>query len=141
MKRTEELINEIVAAENPETFISENAEDMINLSLSQYLRSKLEEHNQKKATIFKKAGMEGSNYGYELFRNDEKIPSRNILLAICLAFSFTLEETQMALHCAGISQLYPRDARDVYIIFGIQNGLSLEEIDELLESQGLETIL
>lgn len=140
-KKTEELINEIKTAKSVEEYFAANEKEFVNLSLSAFLSSKLEERKIKKSDLFRRAGQEGSNYGYELFRNDDKAPSRNILISICLAFPLSIEDTQMALRCAGLSLLYPRDERDAYILYAIKKKMKVEDLDEILEEHGMETIL
>lgn len=140
-KYTEELMNEIMHNEQPEAFFEENKEEFCQLSLSEYLRSMLQKYGIKKAEVFRRAGQEGSNYGYELFQNDKKVPSRDILLTLCLAFPLTVEETQKALRCAGLALLYPRDCRDVYIMFALKNKMSVDKLDELLDEHGIRTLL
>lgn len=140
-KKTEELLNEIKTIKDPERFLKENEDELVDFSLSKFLQTKLEEYKVKKSDLFRRAGMEGSNYGYEIFRNDDKEPSRNILISICLAFPLSMEDTQMALRCAGLSPLYPRDARDAYIMYALKNKMTVENLDEILEEHGMETIL
>lgn len=140
-KRTEELLNEIENCEQIKEYLADNGEEICRLSLSDHLRAMLQKYGVKKSELFRRAGQAGSNYGYELFRDDTKTPSRDILLAICLAFPMTIAETQTALRCAGLSVLYPRDARDAYILFALKNKLTVDELDELLEEQKLSTLL
>lgn len=140
-KSTEELLNEIVQCEEQSRFFEENKNELCDLSLSVFLKQMVAKYNVKKAELFRKAGQEGSNYGYELFRNDKKVPSRDILIGICLAFPLSIEETQMALRCAGLATLYPRDRRDAYILFAIKNKIGIDELDEILEANKLATLL
>lgn len=140
-KTTEELMNEIQQFEQVEDFLSENGEETCRLSLSEYLKAKLEERKLKKADLFRKAGLVGSNYGYELFQNDHKVPSRDILLSICLAFPLSIEETQHALRCCGLAVLYPRNIRDAYILFAIKNKMTIDELNDLLTENGHQTLL
>lgn len=141
MKSTDELMHEILDSEQPDYFFQENQDEFRDLSLSAFLKSMLQSYGVTKAELFRKAGQSGSNYAYELFRNDKKAPSRDILLTLCLAFPMTIEETQTALRCAGLSVLYPRDKRDAYIMFALKNKMSIEALDELLEKQCLKTFI
>ncbi|MCQ2539035.1 MAG: hypothetical protein MJ114_01165 [Acetatifactor sp.] len=137
-KTTEELMNEIRDEESIEKYLSENAGELRTLSLSEYLNSMLEKYHVKKADLFRKAGLVGSNYGYELFQNDKKIPSRDILLSICVAFPMSIDEAQYALRCGGHSVLYARDERDAYILYGLKKKLGVDSVNELLTENGLK---
>lgn len=140
-KTTNELFNEIQRNESPEKFMERNEAELRETSLSAFLQEMIVKYNIKRADLFRKAGLVGSNYGYELFQNDKKTPSRDILLTLCISFPLTLEETQYALRCAGLAILYPRDRRDAYILFGIKNGLTVDALNELLTEKHLDTIL
>ena len=140
-KSTEELFQEIQMCDCAENYLEENKEEMCRISLSAYLQLMLQKYGLKKSALFRRAGQEGSNYGYELFRNDLKSPSRDILIAICLAFPLTIEETQTALRYAGLAALYPRNIRDAYIMFALKNKMTVDALDEILEEQGSQTLL
>ena len=71
-KTTEMLMNEIQSAKKPENFVEENKAEMLDMTLSEYLRFLLRQYGLEKSDVFKRAGMADNNYGYELFRNDEK---------------------------------------------------------------------
>lgn len=63
-------------------------------------------------------------------------PSRNVLLAMCLAIGTTVEEVQKLLKYAGHAPLYVRRKRDVMIWFGFMKHLSPDDVDELLQARG-----
>ena len=137
MKTTDELLNDIKNQEEPDRYLEENESELRRMSLSEYLRSMLDKYQIKKADLFRKTELVGNNYGYELFRNDKKTPSRDILLQISLAFPLTIEETQQVLRCAGWAILYPRDKRDALLLYAIKKGMSVDEINILLREKKL----
>jgi len=139
-KTTDQLMNDIMQDDKVEKFLSENQGEMQDMSLSAYLRFLLKEKGVKKADVFRKAELVGSNYGYEIFRNDKKTPSRDILLMISLAFPLTIEETQQALRRAGLAILYPRDLRDAYVLYGLKNQIGVENLNALLVEKGLKPL-
>lgn len=139
-KTTEELINEIEKGSTVEAYLEENAGQMRMLSLSEYLQEMLEKYGIKKADLFRRAGLVGNNYGYELFQNDRKSPSRDILLKLCVAFPLTIEETQYALRCGNLAVLYPRNMRDAYILFALKNKMSVDVLNELLVEKKQDTL-
>ena len=136
-KTTEMLINEIKTTDSIDSFISENTEEIKELSLSEYLRKLLQKYDLEKSDVFKRAGMADSNYGYELFRNDEKKASRDKLIRICIGFPLSVEEAQKVLRYGKVRPLYPRDERDAYILFGLNKKYTLDELNDLLYEHNL----
>jgi hypothetical protein len=137
-KSTEMLINELKTTDKIESFISENTEEIQELSLSEYLRKLLQKYNLEKSDVFKRAGMADTNYGYELFRNDVKKASRDKLIRICIGFPLSVEEAQKVLRYGKVRPLYPRDERDAYILFGLNKKYTLDELNDLLYEHNLE---
>ena len=139
-KTTEELFNEIEEGASIPDYFSKNEREMTEISLSSCLRSLLAKYQVRKADLFRKAGLEGNNYGYEIFQSDKKTPSRDILLMLSLAFPLTVEETQRVLRYAGLAILYPRDARDAYVLFALKNQISVYELNALLHEKRLKEL-
>lgn len=137
-KSTEMLINEIKTTDRIDSFISENTEEIQELSLSEYLRELLQKYDLEKSDVFKRAGMADTNYGYELFRNDVKKASRDKLIRICIGFPLSVEEAQKVLRYGKVRPLYPRDERDAYILFGLNKKYTLDELNDLLYEHNLE---
>ncbi len=137
-KTTEVLINELKSTGDVDKFINDNIEELNELSLSAYLRELLEKYGVDKSEVFRRAGMSDNTYGYELFRNDEKKASRDKLIRICVGFPLTIEETQKVLRYGKVRPLYPRDQRDAYILFALNRGFTLEELNDLLYEHKLE---
>lgn len=140
-KTTEELINEIKAAEDVDDFIEENRNEMIEISLAEYLNRLLNKYNVNKSDVFKKAGMSDTNYGYEIFRGDKINVSRDKLIQICVGFPLTYDETQNVLRLGKVSTLYPRVQRDAYIMFALKNNYDLYQLNDLLFEHGEELIV
>ena len=137
-KSTEMLINEIKTTDRIDSFISENTEEIQELSLSEYLRELLQKYDLEKSDVFERAGMADTNYGYQLFRNDVKKASRDKLIRICIGFPLSVEEAQKVLRYGKVRPLYPRDERDAYILFGLNKKYTLDELNDLLYEHNLE---
>ena len=137
-KSTEQLMNELKNTTDIGDFLSKNQNEMIDLSLSEYLRQLLEKYNLEKSDVFRRAKMTESNYGYELFRDDSKKASRDKLIQICVGFPLTIEETQEVLRYGKVRTLYPRDERDAYILFALKNGYDVAQLNDLLFTNGLK---
>lgn len=138
-KTTEMLINELKSVKKVDKFVTENMEEMQSLSLSAYLQKLLTKYQLEKSDVFRRAGMSDNNYGYELFRNDDKKASRDKLIRICIGFPLTVEEAQKVLRCGKVRPLYPRDERDAYILFALNKGYTMDELNDLLYEHKLET--
>ena len=136
-KSTEMLINELKTTDKIESFVTENADEIHELSLSEYLRELLKAYGFDKSEVFKRAGMSDTNYGYELFRNDDKKASRDKLIRLCIGFPLSVDETQKVLKYGKVRPLYPRDERDAYILFGLNKKYTLDEINDLLYEHNL----
>lgn len=131
-KTTEELINELTTTEDIIEFMAENEDNTEHLSLSEYLNQLLEKYQVEKSKVFHRAKMIENNYGYELFRNDSKKPSRDKLIRLCFGFPLTIEETTKVLRCGKVRPLYPRDKRDAYVIFALKNKYTIDKLNDLL---------
>lgn len=140
MKTTDELMNDICNVSEIADYIEENEGELEKLSLSEFLQNMLRKYNMKKADLFRRAGIVGNNYGYEILQNDKKSPSRDVVLTICVAFPLTIEECQHALRCAGLAILYPRDKRDAYILYALKEKMSVTGLNDILEENGLKTL-
>jgi hypothetical protein len=137
-KSTEQLMNELKNASDIAEFVNQNQAEMLDLSLSEYLRQLLEKYNLEKSDVFRRAKMTESNYGYELFRDDSKKASRDKLIQICVGFPLTIEETQEVLRYGKVRTLYPRDERDAYVLFALKNGYDMAQLNDLLFAHGLK---
>ena len=137
-KSTEQLMNELKNASDIAEFVNQNQDEMLDLSLSEYLRQLLEKYNLEKSDVFRRAKMTESNYGYELFRDDSKKASRDKLIQICVGFPLTIEETQEVLRYGKVRTLYPRDERDAYVLFALKNSYDMAQLNDLLFAHGLK---
>ena len=140
-KSTEQLMNELKNASDIAEFVNQNQDEMLDLSLSEYLRQLLEKYNLEKSDVFRRAKMTESNYGYELFRDDSKKASRDKLIQICVGFPLTIEETQEVLRYGKVRTLYPRDERDAYVLFALKNGYDMAQLNDLLFAHGLKVFI
>lgn len=69
---------------------------------------------------------------YALF-NGTRNPKKKQIIQIAFAMNITAEELNELLKLAGLKELYPKNKEDAIVIFGINNGYELTEIDELLK--------
>ncbi len=135
-KTTEIMINELTLSDDINEFINENKDNIETMSLAEYLNELLIKYGYDKSTVFKRAKMSDSTYGYELFRKDTKNPSRDKLIQLCFGFPLTIEKAEKVLRCGKVRPLYPRDERDAYIIFSLNKGYTIDAVNDLLFTNG-----
>lgn len=90
--------------------------------------------------IVNKAGITKSQFSRFMSSDGPKGLSRDSMLKICIVLGYNIDYIRTLLHRFGLPDLYPRDRRDYLIIKGIIAGEDLRDIDEKLESEGMETL-
>lgn len=122
-----------------EDFLAVNQENMLTLTLSEYLSQQLYQKDLKVADVIRDSGLTKS-YVHQIF-NGEKKPSRDKLIAIAFGLHLNAEETQRMLKMGGCSELYPRTERDALILFAILHGKNIIYTDDSLYKRGFDTLL
>ena len=131
-KDTEQLENELVAADDVKNFINDNKENFKNYTLAEYLNKLLAEKNLSKAEIIKLSQLD-TTYVYRVFSGVTKKPARQNVIALALALKLSPKETNYLLYYAGVEKLYVRNEWDSIIFFALENNLSVAETNELLQ--------
>ena len=103
------------------------------VSLAEHLDALLDQKETSKAEVIYRARLD-TVYGYQIFNGTRK-PSRDKLLQLAFGFPLTYKETLTLLRIAGVYSLYVRRRRDSIIIFALNKGFSLEQLNELLEQE------
>ena len=70
----------------------------------------------------------------------ERTPSRDKVIALCLAMGLTPEEAHSLLCHTGFSDIYPKNRRDSVLIFALERKLTVLETNELLYELGEELL-
>lgn len=104
-----------------------------------YLEELIWKYDKDHATVSRNAGLARSYVG-NIVRGKKDNPSRDALIAICLAIGTTVEEVQYLLKYAGHAPLYVRRKRDVIIWFGFMKGKSIDDVDIALYDRGYKTL-
>lgn len=133
---TEELLSELLIAEDPQKFIEEHG--IGSRSLSEYLQALLDEKDLRRIDVIRGADL-NETFGYQIFMGQRK-PSRNKILQIALAMGLTLKEANRLLQAGEVNTLYCKDRRDAIILFCIEKGYSLHKTNEELYRFGEDTI-
>lgn len=137
-KDTSKIVEELNLCPNFNTFYNENKEHMVTSTLSELLSDLIKQKRLKKSEIIKNAEM-SEVYAYQIF-SGLRVPERKKLLCLAIGMKLNIQETQNLLKCAGYSQLYVKFPFDSIILYGLCNGLSVIQINELLYEYELETL-
>ncbi|SEM38855.1 hypothetical protein SAMN04487770_13634 [Butyrivibrio sp. ob235] len=122
-----------------DSYVQKNKDSMLSdsNSFSTYVKEKMSEKGITQQTVFLKADVP-ERYGYKLLSGEKHTKQRDVILRICYAADFTLQETQRALKKYGMAELYAKDERDalVMIAFNEKPG-SIIEVNTMLKEHGL----
>ena len=127
---TEEILDALKKSENIKTFTREYVDSFVDVTFKEYLDGLLAAKNIKKSSAIKASGLSDS-YAFQIFQG-YKSPSRDKLLVLAVGLGATYDECQRLLKLAGANELYAKNRRDAIIIFGIEKGLSVPELNDLL---------
>ena len=123
-------------------FIRENADDLLGnrRDFMDYMNRKIKERNLLKKDVIMRADI-NQGYGYKLLTQEKVTKQRDVILRICYAAEFTLEETQYALRLYRMETLYVRDARDALIMtcFNDRPG-NIINVNELLLRNNMQPL-
>ena len=97
------------------------------------------ENGKKKDNREEELHMEES-YARKLF-GGQRIPTRKILLQCAFLLSLDLSDTQRLLDIGQKPRLYPRVRYDAAIIYGLEEKMTLEEMNSFLDEIGEEILL
>lgn len=114
-------------------------EDMDAPSFSEYLHGLITERGIDTAKFGVKTLISRS-FAYQIL-SGTRIPSRDIILRICVAIGCSVDETQRLLMLADRGALYPKVERDAAIIYCLSNGYDLYRADEFLSNLKLRQLL
>ena len=101
-----------------------------------YFKDVIESKNIFLKDVYSFAGVTES-WGGKIITMEKHTKNRDLILRLCIAGRFSLEEINRALKLYGMNSLYAKDKRDACLIVAINNRIyDLSELDELLENQG-----
>ena len=126
---------------NFEKYLSDNKESVMgDEAFSVYVKELFHEKKISQQMVFLKADIP-ERYGYKLLSGEKRTRQRDIILRICYAAEFSMEETQRALSKYGMPRLYAKDPRDalIMIIFNDRPG-SVIDVNEVLRAGGFDAL-
>lgn len=138
-KSTDELMNILKTKKTYEEFFEEEVGELCFSSVDEYLNLLIVEKKLRKSDIIQKSNLD-KNYAYQIFNGIKKRPSRDKILMLAFGMSLNLNETKKLLKIAQQKDLYVRDPRDSVIIFCLNKGYTLMEVNESLLDYGLDCL-
>lgn len=105
-----------------------------------YIKDILQKNGITQQMLFIKADVP-ERYGYKLLSGEKHTKQRDVILRLCYAAAMTLDETQRALKKYEMPELYPKMARDAFIMimFNERPG-SILDVNEQLKKNGMEPL-
>lgn len=135
MKETDEIMGMI--KEEGAAYFARERGNKVEVGL--YLERLIEERGMKKKDIVRKLNLEES-YARKLF-GGQRIPTRKILLQCAFLLSLNLADTQRLLDIDQKPRLYPRVRYDAAIIYGLEEKMTLEQMNSFLDEIEEEVLL
>ena len=106
-----------------------------------YMRAKFREKDVLQQEVFLAADL-SERYGYKLIAEEKHTTQRDVILRLCLAAQFRLDETQEALILYGMAPLLGRIPRDAAFIVAFQNRIyDIHDVDAILRENDLPPFL
>lgn len=100
------------------------------ITFPEYLNTQMASHHLAASELIREAHLQ-RNYGYQIL-DGKRNPSRDKVIALCLALHLNITDTQRALNISQNGQLYSKSRRDSILIFAIEKNLSVMDANELL---------
>lgn len=135
-KSTAELFEIISKHKDLNSILKETGTELNTLPLHTYLEQLLDIRNLSKADVIAASNL-NPNYAYQIFSGMKKSPSRDKILALCIGMSLEPDDAQQVLKIAGLAPLYPRNQRDLIIIFSLQQKKDILITNEILSDMGV----
>ena len=135
VSRTRMMLDGSISLDNLDQYLKEARPAP---KLSNYLVSLLAERGMSNEEL----GI-GANIGrstiYKII-SGKQLPEQDMLLRMAFVLALTAGEAQQLLKTGRRAQLTASRPRDIAIIYGLQNGLTLDEMEEILMERGMEPL-
>ena len=134
VRNTTDLEQELASCAQIKQYLDENAEQMLDRPLSDYLTDLMSERGLTRSDVIRDSGL-NDIYAHQIF-SGRRVPSRDKLLCICFGLHLAAEETQNLLKWCGFSALYAKKRRDSVIMYALHHHFSLMQCNEELYNIG-----
>lgn len=122
-----------------EKYIAKHNSDSYT-SLSDYLNEYIAEHSLVLADVIKRSMM-SRDYAYSIFNGHRANPTRDRVIAICLACEMDLASVQRALKICNAGILYSKNNRDAAVMICINRGIrKVQDVNDFLYEHNMEPL-
>lgn len=137
-KTVERLYEGLLAAEDLDQFLSENEEVFQDGSFLESLQQVFDQQKMTKAELARRASL-SEVFVHQIF-SGTRFPFRNKVICLCLAVGLDVKETNRLLALASFATLAPLRRRDCIIMFGLEKGWTVAEINQKLKEKNQQTL-
>lgn len=138
-KSTSDLVTELGDGRDLTNFLKANESEFINPDVGSLILDILDKKGLTKAELARNSGM-SSVYLYQLL-GGRRSPSRDRMICLCIGLRCTPDEAQELLRQSRFAALYPKVRRDAIICFGLERGMDINKINDLLYENEEETLI
>ena len=135
---TAALLERLFKTASFDHFLQQNEQAMQPEPFHLYICAMCRQKGLVREHVIQRANIE-RGYGHQIFRGIRE-PSRDKVLQLAFGFGLSVPEAQRLLRAAEKSPLYPRLKRDAAILFCINRGESLVQMQLLLSELGLSPL-
>ncbi|MBR1798099.1 MAG: hypothetical protein IJ757_08875 [Clostridiales bacterium] len=105
-----------------------------------YYRNVLDEKHIMLKDVYTQTGISES-YGSKIISMEKHTRNRDLIIRLCIAGHFSLEEVNRALKLYGFNPLYSKTPKDACVIVALNNHIyDIDRINGLLQENGLEEL-
>jgi len=134
-KSTGELERELSGCASLEHYLTENSGCVVReKALSEALEQIMADKDLRRTEVIRKSSL-NDIYVHQILAGKRR-PSRNKLLCLFFGMELDVDGAQQVLKRCGYPPLYAKNKRDSIILFALQNGQSLLQVNETLFEHG-----
>ncbi len=123
-------LNSVKGSHELNNYIRSLEDDTVEKTFAGYISYMIREKKMSKAEVISRS-LISRTYGYQII-DGTRNANRDKIIAMCIATELSLEETQRGLEIAKEGILYPRDSRDAIIIYAVNNGITVRQLNSQL---------
>ena len=123
-------------------YLGNNEESIINneYAFHNYVRELIKKKNLGQQDVYVAADIP-EKYGYKLRSGEKRTRQRDVILRLCYAAEFDLNETQKALKLYRMPELYAKIPRDAVIMIAInERPGSIIDVNAFLKKNGMDIL-
>ena len=135
---TKKMLEKISVTKCITQFLEENSELFKDMSIGEYINLEIVRRKIKKAKVIKDSGI-NKRFFFDILAG-KRNPNRRYIIRIFLAMQMEIDDVQWYLKACDYPQLYAKNKRDCVIIFCLQNKLSVDECNKMLNKIGMENL-